>query len=121
MDRELPLCRMSIGTFLGMSAEGWYALGQMLLGAGAIVAGFWAFYNYHRTRRMEAARWLQGVFRDFYLADTFKDVRLLLEYNYPERAGPLLEPRITDRHVPVTDEEITVLESWTRCSITSSM
>lgn len=101
---------MAFGTFLGLSADEWHALGQMLLGVAAVVGGGWALYNYHRSRRYEAARWLQGVFRDFYLADTFKDVRELLEYNYPERAGPLLERRITDRDVPITVEEMKLLQ-----------
>ncbi len=82
---------MLVATALGMSAEGWYALGQMMLGVGALVGGAWALFNYQRSRRFEAARWLQGVFRDFYLSDRFKDVRELIEYNYPERTSPLLE------------------------------
>ncbi len=100
---------MLVATALGMSAEGWYALGQMMLGVGALVGGAWALFNYQRSRRFEAARWLQGVFRDFYLSDRFKDVRELLEYNYPERTSPLLERRITDRHVPITIEEMNLL------------
>lgn len=101
---------MPVATFIGLNAQDWYALGQMLLGVGAIFAGMWALYNYHRTRRYEAARWLQGVFKDFYLSERFKDVRELLEYNYPERAGPLLERRITDRHVPITTDEMHLLQ-----------
>jgi gamma-glutamylcyclotransferase (GGCT)/AIG2-like uncharacterized protein YtfP len=96
-------------TLLGLAAQGWSALGSMLLGVGAVLGGFWALYNYHRTRRYEAARWLQGVFKDFYLSERFKEVRELLEYGYPERTGPLLERRITDRHVPITTEEMRLL------------
>ncbi len=96
--------------FLGLNAQDWSALGQTLLGIGAIFGGLWAIYNFRRVRRQEAARWLQGVFKDFYLADTFKDVRELLEYNYPELAGPLLERRITDRHVPITADEMRLLQ-----------
>lgn len=101
---------MPLANLLGMSSQGWYALGEMMLGVGALAAGFWSLYNYYRTRRFEAARWLQGVFRDFYLSSQFSGVRELLEYNYPERAGPLLERRITDRHVPITTEEMRVLQ-----------
>lgn len=96
--------------FLGLDSDEWYALGTMLLGIGAVIGGFWALYNYHRTRRAEAATWLQGVFRDFYLADTFRDVRLLLEYSFDQEAGPLLERRITDRHVPISSEDVALLE-----------
>ena len=95
---------------LGLDAQGWSAIGQTLLGIGAVAGGLWAIYNFRRTRRLEAARWLQGVFRDFYLATTFKDVRELLEYNYPELAGPLLERRITDRHVPISTQEMRLLQ-----------
>jgi gamma-glutamylcyclotransferase (GGCT)/AIG2-like uncharacterized protein YtfP len=104
------MCFPLVQGFIGMNAPGWSALGQTLLGTGAIFGGLWAIFNFRRARRQEAARWLQGVFRDFYLADTFKDVRELLEYNYPELAGPLLERRITDRHVPITATEMRLLQ-----------
>src|SRR5437016_376095 len=94
---------------LGMDTQSWSALGSMLLAFGALFGGLWALYNYHRTRRYEAARWLQGVFKDFYLSGRFKEVRELLEYDYPERAGPLLERRITDRDVRITPEEREIL------------
>jgi gamma-glutamylcyclotransferase (GGCT)/AIG2-like uncharacterized protein YtfP len=100
---------VSVATLLGLNTQGWSALGSMLLGVGAVLGGLWALYNYHRTRRYEAARWLQGVFKDFYLSGRFDEVRELLEYGYPERAGPLLERRITDRHVPITAEETGLL------------
>ncbi len=61
----------------------------MLLGIGAITAGLWAIFNYRRNKRDDAARWLEGVFRDFYLSDMFTEVRHLLKYSYPERAEPL--------------------------------
>ncbi len=78
-------------TFLGLDSHAWDALGNMLLGCGAIAAGFWALYNYHQSRRATAAQWLQGVFRDFYLEDRFAATRTTLEYDYETDAGPLLE------------------------------
>ena len=51
----------------------------IVLGLGAVFGGFWALYNYHRTRRYEAARWLQGVFKDFYLSGRFKEIERSLE------------------------------------------
>ena len=95
--------------FLGLAADDWSALGQMTLAFGGIAAGLWAIHNYRRARSTEAARWLQSLFSDFYLSDHFTEVRLLLEYNYPERAGPLLERRITDPDVPLSVDEIDVL------------
>lgn len=105
---DVALLLPGLAVFL-MSPDGWSALGQMVLAVGAIAAGFWAVHNYRKAQSAEAARWLQSLFSDFYLSDHFTDVRLLLEYSYPERAGPLLERRMTDRDVPLTPEEIDVL------------
>jgi gamma-glutamylcyclotransferase (GGCT)/AIG2-like uncharacterized protein YtfP len=96
-----------------MSAWGaaeWQAFGQMLLGAGAVTAGFWSLFNYRRNRRSDAARWLTDVFRDFYLEDRFEHVRHVLEYEFEDVAGPLLERRITDRHVAVSGEDLRLLK-----------
>jgi hypothetical protein len=38
---------------LALDAQGWSALGSMLLGVAAVAGGRWAFYNYHQTRRYE--------------------------------------------------------------------
>jgi gamma-glutamylcyclotransferase (GGCT)/AIG2-like uncharacterized protein YtfP len=91
-------------------ANEWSAFGTVLLGLGAITAGAWTLFNYRRSRRAEAAHWLQGVFRDFYLEDRFRKIKLLMEYEYPEKLAPLLERRVTDRHVPVTAEETALLD-----------
>jgi gamma-glutamylcyclotransferase (GGCT)/AIG2-like uncharacterized protein YtfP len=95
--------------FLGLNAQDWYALGTMLLGVAAVAGGGWAIHNYRMARRAEAARWLQGVFADFYLGDTFNTVRKTLEYHYREVAGPLLSRRITDPDIPLTDTEESLL------------
>lgn len=92
------------------NANEWNAFGNVLLGVGALAAGAWSIFNYRRNRRAEAARWLQGVFRDFYLEGRFRDIKLVMEYSYSERLGPLLERRITDPHVPVTEHDTALLE-----------
>ncbi|MBA2725515.1 MAG: gamma-glutamylcyclotransferase [Actinobacteria bacterium] len=92
------------------TAEEWSALGDVLLGIGAVAAGVWTLINYRRTRRAEAAHWLQGVFRDFYLDDRFREIKLEMEYHYGDRLGPLLERRVTDAHVPVSADDKALLE-----------
>jgi hypothetical protein len=77
---------------------------------GAVTAGVWTLFNYRRAQRAEAARWLQGVFRDFYLDDRFRDIKLVMEYHHVDRLGPLLERRVTDAHVPVSDDDQVLLE-----------
>ncbi len=100
---ELPL--LAFG-----AARDWSALGTMLLGLGAIFAGLWALFNYHKNRRAEAAQWLQAVFRDFYLGYRFQHIKLMMEYEYTEKLAPLLERRLTDRAVPVTAAERKLLD-----------
>lgn len=94
----------------GWSAEAWTAIANMLLAVGAILTGLLAVRTYRKTKRDEAARWLQGMFQDFYLSGQFGDVRRLLEYDYETAAAPLLERRLTNRDIPSTPEEYRVLE-----------
>lgn len=89
----------------GWGPNDWSAFGNVLLGIGALAAGAWALFNYQLARRATAASWLQGVFRDFYLSDRFVGIRATLEYDYVSDAGPLLERRVTDRDVPLTDSD----------------
>jgi gamma-glutamylcyclotransferase (GGCT)/AIG2-like uncharacterized protein YtfP len=99
-----------VGVAPSWNAEEWNAFGNVLLGVGAVTAGVWTVFNYQRARRAEAARWLQGVFRDFYLEDRFRDIKLVIEYRYDTLLGPLLERRVTDSHVPATADEQALLE-----------
>lgn len=76
--------------FIGLHAEAWSALGQMLLGLAAVVGGARALYIYNQSRKHEAATWLQGIYRDFYQTQHFTRIRRVLEYHYKDVAGPLL-------------------------------
>ena len=94
----------------GWGALEWAAVGQILLGFGAVTAGIWAVFNYRKNRRALAARWLQDVFRDFYLEDKFENIRHVMEYNFDSVMGPLLERRVTDRHISPTSTELGLLK-----------
>jgi hypothetical protein len=59
----------------------------------------------YRNRRADAARWLQQFFSDFHLDDEFKEIRTALEYDYDSVVGPLVERRITDRGVPLSEDD----------------
>jgi hypothetical protein len=91
------------------TAAQWSALGNMLVGIGALAAGVWAIFNYYKTRHNEASKWLNALFSEFYIKDTFGRIRVLLEYHYRDILGPLIERRITDRHVAITEDEIQIL------------
>src|SRR3954452_8696019 len=78
--------------------------GEFLTGIGTlalVAAAIPAVLGIRRARRAEAASWLDGIFREFYVGDRFKRGRLLLEYDF-ESVAPLLERRITDRSLPVS-------------------
>ncbi len=90
--------------FLGLNAEAWAAIGQMLLGVAAVVGGGRALYIYNQSRRHEAATWLHGIYRDFYLTESFTNIRQVLEYRYAQTA-PLLRRRIEDPTAPTNPEE----------------
>ncbi len=87
------------------SANSWNAAGQVILAVGAIVAAGWAIFTYRRAKRAEAARWLQGLFRDFYTDPTIVSAREVLEYDFEKEAAQLLEWRVTDRDIPLGAED----------------
>jgi hypothetical protein len=98
---------------LAWGAPDWQAVGavgQMLLGLGVVIAGLWSLFLYQKNRRSDAARWLTDVFRDFYLVNRFENVRHVLEYEFDDVAGPLLERRVTDPHVRVSPADLRLLK-----------
>jgi hypothetical protein len=83
--------------FLGLNALDWYALGQMMVGAAAVGGSFWAVRLFKASRRLEAARWLDGIFRDFYVNESFADVRwLLARRTFLREVAPILEHSMED-------------------------
>jgi hypothetical protein len=95
--------------FLGLASDAWAAIGQMLLGVGALSGAWWAIVNYKQSRRHEAAIWLQGIYKDFYLAGTFTEIRQIIEYHYKEMVDPLLLKRIRDPDASTTATEESLL------------
>lgn len=90
-------------------AQQWYAFGTNALAASALIAGLWAVYNYRKAKRAEAARWLQGLFKEFYTDPALITARELIEYDYRQTAEPLLQLRVTDRTVSLSKSERTTL------------
>jgi hypothetical protein len=93
-----------------LSADEWSAFGDVVLAVGAVATAAGALYSYWKTKRSEAARWLQGMFQDFYLNDRIRRIKQQLEYDYAEKIGPLLERRLTNRDIPVVDGDRTILD-----------
>jgi hypothetical protein len=106
---------MQIGTIsTPWSPAEWTAFGTVLVGLGAVIGaiagGIWTLLGRRKDRRAEAARWRRDVFRDFYLNDRFREIKLVMEYEYSERLARLLEQRVSDPDVRVLREEMSLLE-----------
>ena len=85
------------------------ALG-VALGIGSLaVPAIWAAVTYSRSRRSERAEWLHALFKDVYFCDYFDSLKTALEYDYEARLERLLELRINDRHVPISDADVDLL------------
>ena len=84
-------------------------MASILMAFGAILAGFWTIYNYKKTRRHEAAKWLKQLFDDFYSNCKYKETTRLLEYEYQTILGPLVERRITNKEIQLTSAEKEIL------------
>jgi gamma-glutamylcyclotransferase (GGCT)/AIG2-like uncharacterized protein YtfP len=94
-----------LDAFLGLAARDWSALGAVVLAVGALIAAGWAAYTFRKAKRAEAARWMVALFRDFYRDETMSRARELIEYDFGDVAGPLLELRVLDRHVRLSELE----------------
>lgn len=89
----------------GTAAEWVTASGTVLLG---LVAGAWTLFNFRRNRRVEAARWVREIFRDFYLDDRYDEIKRAMEYDYGSALDPLLTRRLRspERRVDTSDVEL---------------
>lgn len=88
-----------------LSSSEWSAIGEMVLALGAITAAAWAAYTYRKAKRAEAARWMVSLFKDFYQDEEMSRARELIEYDFEQVAGPLLELRVLDRDVDLSENE----------------
>jgi hypothetical protein len=93
--------------FVGLGASDWSALGQMLVGVASIAGGLWAIRLFRESRRLEVAKWLDGIFRDFYVNESFADIRWLLAYRtFVGEIAPLLD-RTTKHPADVLNPDAT--------------
>jgi hypothetical protein len=94
-----------------MTCEWCGDIGPLLSGIGTLIvaeAAVPAVAGIRRARRLEAARWIDGLFRDLYLDGNYGGIRARIEYRFAD-LGPLLERRITNRELAVTEEETQLL------------
>jgi gamma-glutamylcyclotransferase (GGCT)/AIG2-like uncharacterized protein YtfP len=99
----VPLSGISL--LLSLKASQWSAIGQVVLAVGAIAAAGWAAYTFRKAKRAEAARWMISLFKGFYQDEDMSRARELIEYDFWDVAGPLLELRVLDRQVALSPIE----------------
>jgi hypothetical protein len=76
----------------------------------ALIAGVvWGLILYNRQRRLEQARWQRELFKDIYLNEKSYDARHKLEYAYTDDLAPILQKRLTNRDIPLKDDEIKLI------------
>ena len=88
-----------------MRAEAWMALAEILLSLGALAAGLWAVFTFNRSRRTDAARWTIDLFNEFYRDPTILEAREVYEYCYWSRTRLVVEMRVADRDLELSEEE----------------
>jgi hypothetical protein len=89
--------------------EVWQTISDVVIASAVLVGGIWAFYNFHKSKRTEAARWLQSLYKDFYFENQFKEIRSCLEYCYQEIVEPVLKRRIDTPDLPVDQADAKIL------------
>jgi gamma-glutamylcyclotransferase (GGCT)/AIG2-like uncharacterized protein YtfP len=95
-----------LATAVHWSADQWSAFGTVTLAGAAVFGGMWALYNYWKQRRIEAAHWVHDLFRDFYIADRYRDIKWqLIRPTYHGKIAPILERRLANRDLPLEDDE----------------
>ncbi|HUO99299.1 MAG TPA: hypothetical protein VMU01_11560 [Rhizomicrobium sp.] len=78
---------------------------NILYDFGFLVGGAWVLYTYRRSVRSSAARWSLDLFRHFYNHTGFEKPRQMIEYDFDERVRFLIQRRVTDRNLPLSQEE----------------
>jgi gamma-glutamylcyclotransferase (GGCT)/AIG2-like uncharacterized protein YtfP len=82
----------------------------MILAVGAVGTSLWALFTYRSAKRFEAARWIEGLFREFYLDPRFRMLKQVIQYDFEAQLAPLLERRLTNRDILTRGDERKVLE-----------
>ena len=80
-----------------------------VLTISALLGGGWTLHLYWRQRLLERARWQRELFKDIYLNDGYYGARNKLEYVYSTELAPVLQKRLTNRDIDLSDGEVKLL------------
>lgn len=88
----------------GWGPSHWDALGNVLLGVGAVVGGVFGLHTYRKSTRTREAEWLDRLFERFYLNPVFSPVLLSFEYDFAAGTDRLVD-RVLTVGTPVLDKD----------------
>ncbi|MCG8315366.1 MAG: hypothetical protein MI976_19325 [Pseudomonadales bacterium] len=72
----------------------------------AVFAGAWAIYTYKKSKRSDATKRIYDLYNSFYTNENYFWARDTFEHEYIEVVAPLVEKRVTDRHIKLMKDEI---------------
>ncbi len=61
--------------------------------------------------KSERAKWLHELFTGLYFSDRLAEAKNAIEYRYASHLSGLLEIRMNDRHVPIDEADVVVLDN----------
>ncbi len=76
--------------------------------------GIWAVYTYSRSRHTDVGRWVNKLTRDFYDDPKIDFAKRTLQYDYRLFVSDLLENRMANPNIPVSDQEREFLDEFDR-------
>ena len=79
---------------------------KIAVNIAAVFAGGWAIYTYKKSKRAEATKRIFDMYNSFYTNEKYFWARDVFEHEYIEIVAPLLEKRVTDRHIKLTKQEV---------------
>jgi len=79
---------------------------KIAVNIAAVFAGLWAIYTYKKSKRAEATKRIFDLYTSFYSNEEYFWARDTFEHDYHGVVSPLVEKRVTDRHVKLRTDEI---------------
>ena len=65
-------------------------IGEVILWAATLGGGFWALWNYHKSAKLERAKWMKELYEKFYEHDELKKIRDKLDGGNPKEISDLV-------------------------------
>ena len=79
---------------------------KIAVNIAAVFAGGWTIYTYKKSKRADATKRIFDLYNSFYTNEKYFWARDAFEHEYIDIVAPLLERRVTDRHIKLTKEEV---------------